>query len=92
MDVSKLPNMIISAFIVFAVMMGSVIVTKSEIGGADIKFSVACAFVLGIKGGLCGLIIGLTTAVIVNLIKNNKKEGFAMLPYLAVGFMTAYFI
>lgn len=92
MEVSKLPNMIISAIIVFVIMMGSVIMTKSEIGGADIKFSVACAFVLGIKGSLCGLIIGLTLAVIINSIKKTRWEGFAMIPYLAVGFMTAYFI
>lgn len=75
-EVSKLPNMIISAIIVFVIMM----------------VSVACAFVLGIKGSLCGLIIGLTLAVIINSIKKTRWEGFAMIPYLAVGFMTAYFI
>lgn len=91
-DYYNLPNMLISAFLVFALMMGSLLITKSSIGGADVKFSVACAFALGVKTGLSGLIAGLTTAIIINLIKKNKKEGFPMIPYLAVGFTMAYFV
>ena len=91
-DYYNLPNMLISAFLVFALMMGSLLITKSSIGGADVKFSVACAFALGVKTGLSGLITGLTTAIIINLIKKNKKEGFPMIPYLAVGFTMAYFV
>ena len=37
---------------------------------------------------------GLIAAIIVNIIKNRKKktEGFPLIPYLAVGFMAAYFM
>ena len=68
-------------------------VTKSSIGGADIKLSAACAFMLGTVQGMTGLMIGLILAVIVNSIKNRKKkhEGFPLIPYLAVGFTAAYF-
>ena len=65
-----------------------------SIGGADIKLSAACAFMLGTVQGMTGLMIGLILAVIINSIKNRKKkhEGFPLIPYLAVGFMTAYFM
>lgn len=93
-ELSALPGMLISAFAVFALMMGAVLITKSEIGGADIKISVACAFMLGLRRGLTGLALGMILAVLLNLFrnKNERKTGFPMIPYLAVGFLTAYFI
>lgn len=93
LDCRDLTDMIISAAFVFLIMMLTLHITKSNIGGADIKFSVACAFVLGMRNGMLGLIIGLAVAVIINLIKlgKNKKEGFPMIPYLAAGFTVAYF-
>ncbi len=89
---SALPCMLISAIFVFAIMIGTILVTNGDIGGADIKMSVACAFLLGIKKGILGLMLGLILAVICNIFKKNKKAGFPMIPYLAAGFMTAYFI
>ena len=67
---------------------------KGGIGGADIKLSAACAFMLGTVQGFAGLMLGLIAAIIVNIIKNRKKktEGFPLIPYLAVGFMAAYFM
>lgn len=91
---TALPGMIISAVFVFAVMVGTILITGVEIGGADIKMAAACAFLLGVRRGLLGLIFGLILAVIFNIFKNrkNKKAGFPMIPYLAVGFMTAFFM
>lgn len=91
-ELTAIPGMILSAVFVFALMIGTVLVTGGEIGGADIKMATACAFFLGIRQGLLGLMLGLILAVIFNIFKKNKKEGFPMLPYLAVGFITAYFI
>ena len=93
-ELTALPGMLLSAVFVFAMMIGTILITKGEIGGADIKMATASAFLLGLRQGLLGLVIGLTLAVIFNLIKNrkNKKAGFPMIPYLAVGFMTAFFI
>ena len=93
-NMSSLVGMFSAAIFVFAVIMGTAMITNGEIGGADIKISVACAFLLGLRKGLLGLILGLTLAVVINLIKNrkNKKEGFPMIPYLAAGFMAAYFL
>lgn len=93
-DMSALPGMLLSALLVGGIMLITTAVTKSKLGGADIKLSAACAFLLGAVQGLIGLVIGLTLAVIINSVKNRKKKqtGFPLIPYLAVGFMTAYFI
>lgn len=93
-DMSALPGMLLSALIIGGIMLTTAAVTKSSIGGADIKLSAACAFMIGTVQGMIGLMIGLILAVIINSIKNRKKkhEGFPLIPYLAVGFMTAYFM
>ena len=92
LNIQSFFNMCIAAIIVFAVIVGTVVISKGEIGGADIKMSAACAFLLGIRRSLLGLIFSLTVAVIVNAFKKEKKDGFPMIPYLAAGFMTAYFL
>ena len=83
-----------SALIIGGIMLTASAVTKSSVGGADIKLSAACAFMLGTVQGMTGLMIGLILAVIINSIKNRKKkhEGFPLIPYLAVGFTAAYFM
>ena len=91
-DMAALPNMILSAMLVGGIMLMTTVITKSQMGGADIKLSAACAFMLGTLQGFAGLLLGLIAAIIVNIIKNRKKntEGFPLIPYLAVGFMAAY--
>ena len=93
-DMAALPNMVLSALLVGGIMLMTTIITKSQMGGADIKLSAACAFLLGTVQGFAGLMLGLIAAIIVNIIKNRKKntEGFPLIPYLAVGFMAAYFM
>ena len=93
-DMSALPGMLLSALITGGIMLMTAAVTKSSIGGADIKLSAACAFMLGTVQGMIGLMMGLILAVIINSIKNRKKkhEGFPLIPYLAVGFTAAYFM
>lgn len=93
-DMAALPNMILSALLVGGIMVVTTVITKSQMGGADIKLSAACAFMLGTVQGMTGLMIGLILAVIINSIKNRKKkhEGFPLIPYLAVGFTAAYFM
>lgn len=93
-DMAALPGMLLSALLVGGIMLITTVITKSQIGGADIKLSAASAFLLGIKQGFAGLMLGLIAAIFVNIIKNRKKKntGFPLVPYLAAGFMAAYFI
>lgn len=92
-ELTALPGMILSGLIVGLMMFAAMIFMKAVVHGADLKLAAACAFLLGFWNGITGLIAGLLIAVIVNLIKlKNKKDGFPLIPFLAIGFMMAYFI
>ena len=91
-ELSSLPNMFVSAMFAGGLMLATMLMTKSSIGGADIKMAAACSFLLGISRGVIGLLIGMVLAVAFNIFKKDKKKGFPMIPYLAVGYMAAYFI
>lgn len=72
------------------------IISKNKIGGADVKFIAASMFVCGLNAGLAGLIFGLALSVIGTLIRNKKTKSkdktMPMIPYLSVGFLTAFMI
>ena len=73
-------------------MLLTMIISKSNIGGADIKIAAACSFLLGLSRGIIGLFAGTILAVLFNIFKKDKKKGFPMIPYLAVGYMAAFFL
>ena len=85
--VSDIPVMLLSAVLITLPILLIVVVCKGKtIGGADVKLSAACAFLLGVTKGFAGLITGLTLGIIVNLIiqtRKNKAEGFPLIPYFA---------
>lgn len=92
-ELTMIPRMFVSAMFVGGVMLLAVLITKSTIGGADIKMAAACSFMLGFERGVIGLVLGTLLAVVVNLLKSkDRKKGFPMIPYLAVGYATAYFL
>ena len=72
------------------------IFSKNKIGGADVKFIAASMFVCGLNAGLAGLIFGLALSVIGTMIRNKKTKSkdktMPMIPYLSVGFLTAFMI
>ena len=70
---------------------------ERAMGGADIKLSAAGAFLLGWRKGLFALILGLTLSLIVvpiarRIRHEDSRKAFALVPFLAVGIMTAYLI
>lgn len=93
-----LPSMLLGAALVFLPqIIPAVINTEKAMGGADIKISTACAFLLGAKRGLAAFIIGLTLFVVVvpiirRIRKLPKNEPFPMVPFLSVGTIAAYLI
>ena len=95
-SVRDLPSMLLGAALVFLPqIIPAVINTEKAMGGADIKISTACAFLLGVGRGLAAFIIGLTLfVVIVPILRKIRHEGngepFPMVPFLSVGTIAAY--
>lgn len=73
-------------------------VTSGGIGGADIKMMSAAGLILGLKGGISAMIIGLAGMLLIhggNMIAGrlkNRKVGnaYPLVPFLAVGIITVY--
>ncbi|MEG1461342.1 MAG: A24 family peptidase [Oscillospiraceae bacterium] len=71
---------------------------QGGMGGGDIKLIAAAGFVLGFSGGIVGIVIGLTAALLFYLIGKRicKVRGAVMTkalplaPFLSLGFITAY--
>lgn len=95
-NTSDLVEMAIAAAIIGGIMLVVAIVSRGGgLGGADIKFSAATAFLLGLTRGLAGSIVGLLLAVVIEFVRKKilkKDAGFPLVPYLSIGFMAAYFI
>ncbi|MCR5635569.1 MAG: prepilin peptidase [Clostridiales bacterium] len=91
-EASSIPYMLLSGVFAGGLMLLPVLLTKSTVGGADIKMAAACSFLTGLNKGIIGLLAGTVLAVAFNIFKKDKSKGFPMIPYLAVGYMAAYFI
>ena len=92
---TNIPMMLLSGFIIGGMLLICAMVSGNRLGGADVKLSAACAFLLGFFKSVAGLIIGLIVSVIANLIiqkqKKIKNQPFPLVPYLSIGFMLMYF-
>ncbi len=96
LSLPKVFTHIIGAFIVGGIMFVCALLSKSRLGGADVKITTACVFVLGMWNGIAGLVIGLILSVIITPIINRKKKlkemSLPLVPYLSIGFMAMYLI
>lgn len=92
---SDIPMMLFSGLAIGGVLLICAMVSGNRLGGADVKLSAVCAFLLGFSKSIAGLVIGLFVSVIVNLIiqkqKKLKNQPFPLVPYLSIGFMLMYF-
>lgn len=94
-SMTDIPGMLLGGLFVAGMMILVTLLSgESCIGGADIKLGGACAFALGTTGGIAGLIIGLVLAIVINMCrgKSTRNQSFPLVPYLAAGFLAAYFI
>lgn len=93
---SDIPMMILSSFFVGGMLFVCAMVSENRLGGADVKLSAACAFLLGFSKSIAGLVIGLFLAIICNIYLSRKSKtndkAFPLVPYLSIGFMAMYFI
>ena len=91
-------TMFAGAVAIFIIEMIVFMVCKGNfMGGADVKFTTACGFLLGLQRGFIGLIIGLLLSVIVNMIirkvkKLDKNTPFTLVPYLSIGMFAGIFM
>ena len=98
MKLSALPSMLLGAAAVLLIEVPLAVLLKDRaIGGADIKLSAAGAFLLGWQKGLAALILGLTLSLIVvpivcRIRHEDSRKAFPLVPFLAVGIMTAALI
>ena len=91
-----IPVAVLTAVVLGGIMLlVAVIVRGMGIGGADIRFVAACAFLSNMMGGLFGLGLGSFIALLFNS-PFRKKEGagerFPMLPYLSCSYMLVYLL
>lgn len=95
-SIFDLPDMLFAGIAVGSVMVFVAMLSGGKgVGGADIKLGAASAFLLGTQRGLIGVIVGMLIGVVYNAIQNKRKGtkgGFPLVPYLAIGFMAAFFI
>ena len=95
-DLSDVPKMLFSGLAIGGVLLICAIVSGNRLGGADVKLSAACAFLLGFSKGTAGLVIGLFLAIICNIYLSRKSKAngkaFPLVPYLSIGFMAAFFV
>ena len=93
---SDIPMMLFSGLAIGGVLLICAMVSGNRLGGADVKLSAACAFLLGFSKSIAGLVIGLFLAIICNIYfsHKNKTKGkaFPLVPYLSIEFMTAFFV
>ena len=93
---SDIPMMLFSGLAIGGVLLICAMVSGNRLGGADVKLSAACAFLLAFSKSIAGLVIGLFLAIICNIYfsHKNKTKGkaFPLVPYLSIGFMAMYFI
>lgn len=86
----------VAGAVAFGFFFLAAVISKNKIGGADVKLIAAAMFVCGFPEGLAGLILGLLLSVIGTLIRNKKTKSkdktMPMIPYLSVGFLTAFMI
>ena len=92
---SEIPKHLFGGILIGGILFICAVASNNRIGGADVKLSAACSFLLGFQRGMAGLVIGLLSAIICNLILNRKSKikgkAFPLVPYLSVGFMIMYF-
>lgn len=86
----------VAGAVAFGFFFLAAVISKNKIGGADVKFIAAAMFVCGFPEGLAGLILRLLLSVVGTMVRNKKTKSkdktMPMIPYLSVGFLTAFII
>ena len=91
----QMPAALFSAIGLGGILLLVAFIPGTNVGGADIKFVAASAFLTTFEGGLLGLGIGTLAALLFNSPFSKKEgagKGFPMLPYLSCSYMIVYLL
>ena len=92
----SLPVMLAGGSLIFILQLIFAILRPGKYGGADIKISSACGFLLGPYYGLLALVLGLFTGAVttkINICKNKSNDKtLPLIPYLSIGTFLAYLL
>lgn len=91
---SQLPSRAAASLVVGGAMLLIALIPGMKLGGADRKFSAACAFLMSPEFFIFGICLGLFLALISNLpfIRKGAAQGYPLLPYLSLGVMFAFLV
>ena len=92
----SMTNRLIGAVVIALPMFLLALFIEGAFGGGDIKLMAASGFLLGVKGIVCAMFLGILAGgiyciVMLLLHKLDKKASFAFGPFLAIGLTIAYF-
>ncbi|MHB8963908.1 MAG: prepilin peptidase [Saccharofermentanales bacterium] len=78
-------------------LLAAAVLKEGSIGGADIKLTATCSFLLGFERGLFAMFIGLSMSIIGIVISRklhncDMKKSYALIPYLAIGNALGYLL
>lgn len=95
--ISNIPTMLIGGAITFILQFVFAVIRPGRYGGADIKISSACSFLLGhYSFGLLALVIGQLSGAIANKITRHRNKSddkrVPLVPYLSIGTFLAYLL
>lgn len=93
---SNIPTMLFGGALVFIIQLIFAVLRPGKYGGADMKISSACAFLLGPYFGLFALVLGLLTGAVTTKITRCKNKSddktLPLVPYLSIGTFLAYLL
>lgn len=96
MDIAgdQLPARAAASLVVGGSMLLIALIPGMELGGADIKFSAACAFLMSPAFFIFGFCLGWFLSLISSLffMRKGAARGHAILPYLSLGVMLAFLV
>lgn len=86
-----------AALVIGLILLCVALLNPGRWGGADVKVTTACAFLLGTSRGLCAVILAVGPAVAITALKYGpvgdvRRESFRLIPFLAAAAFAAYLI
>lgn len=92
-DLATVPfRIVLAAVSLLPVWVVSKIHPKQVLGGADVKIAAASIFLVGSLWGFAGYALGLLLGVVWSAVRRKTRQAFPLVPFLAVGFLTAYLL